>query len=355
MGSIGSGIDPTKLALGVEVNKNNGSVDIGKMVAGGVDFVLARASDGYQLDTTGGQYDMGTYVDDQFSANVDKAYRAGVPLFAVHNFRPDTDIYQAGSPESDWQYKGFKHAMRNKVAGKSFHGIVLRLYDTGRDGYRESNVFVKGKLETFYAWILKDPQFSYQGTPVPILFMMPISLIEASTELVTWLASQGRSKDLVMVQPVPMSNTPATWDTLKNTHIPALNFPIPTPGHATWKMVQWAKRYTGMEGTQYPPALHFFNGTPTALVDWLRFTPAVITPEPPVSNLGVYASNVDDLRIRKTPDINGEVVGKLKEDERVEMLETKNVTDARGYVYTWGRHERGWTALSVTWNYMRKV
>jgi GH25 family lysozyme M1 (1,4-beta-N-acetylmuramidase) len=100
----------------------------------------------------------------------------------------------------------------------------------------------------------------------------------------------------------------------------------------------------GWEFWRYAPSLMLFDGNRKACWDYLDFKPAPVV----VKKL---ARAVGGMNIRSGPGTGFKSLGMLKAGETIEILETAE-TKSNGLVYVWGKHARGWTALSQVKRFM---
>jgi lysozyme len=249
-------------ALGVDVSHYNGSIDAARMRQGGVSFLIAKCGDGKQI-TPGSAYDVANYVDPRFSDNVQQAYDAGIPCGAYFYFQPG--VPQGKTAADDFQYQVLKYAMRNKVAGKSFHFLVIDIEEK-----TNTNTNTRDMIQTFADWIWKDAQFN----SVPLLFYTSVGYLNAYPALRDWLAYPADPKEMWYAQWVypatPKIQT--TWAELKSRYYPADTAKV--QNYAGWRFWQWASCFYKMEGTGNGEIdLNFYNGTVEQLYTWLKFAP----------------------------------------------------------------------------------
>lgn len=167
---------------GIDISAHNGDIDFGRLAAGGVDFVMMKATEGTN------------FKDVKFVDNYREARRAGLRVGAYHFFRFDSD--------SEMQALNFLHSVRNRhldmplavdieewgnpdglatskivaslrtmigMLEAAGYGVVLY---TNKDGYTR---FVKGNFDNYPLWICSfaDPpvagdwdiwQYSHRGS-----------------------------------------------------------------------------------------------------------------------------------------------------------------------------------------------
>jgi GH25 family lysozyme M1 (1,4-beta-N-acetylmuramidase) len=275
-----AGLDARALSLWSDVSHWQGALDVGKMVAGGLNGLMPKCSDGKQM-LAGNVYDMGNYVDDQLHANIQGCYDHQIPCLPYHYFQPT--LVQAGEPENDWQYKALKYAMRNLKPGVSFHGLVLDLEEHG-----ETDVNLKAKVQTFYAWLRKDPQFNQ----TPILFYTSVGYLNRYPALRDWLALESDPKLVWYAQWAYSAATRTSWSELKARWIQSLNMRV--SNFRDWKFVQWASSFYGMDGCgEGRIDLNFYHGSTSECYQWLNYQPGAVAPEhpqpeqPPVTDTAV--------------------------------------------------------------------
>lgn len=257
-------------SLGVDISHHNGVVNIKTMSANGVAFVIAKCGDGRQI-VEGNPYDVANYVDPRFSDNVQQAYDAGIPCGAYFYYRPD--VPQGKTAVDDFQYRVLKYALKNKVAGKSFHFLAIDIEEK-----TNTNTNTRDMLQTFAGWIWQDAQFAN----IPLLFYTSISYLNEYPAVRDWLSPQANPKEMWMAQWVdpayPKIRT--TWQELRQKYLPLDTAKPLTPGFANWRFWQWSSCYMGMEGAGSGEIdLNFYNGTTEQLYSWLKFTPRV-QPQP---------------------------------------------------------------------------
>jgi lysozyme len=100
--------------IGVDVSHWNGTIDWQILKEGGVEFVIAKASDGWRMrdehDNYGPVNDPASYVDRTFAYNRQGAWDIDVPFLAYHYFRPDMPLDEI-NPQADRQFSAFKYAL----------------------------------------------------------------------------------------------------------------------------------------------------------------------------------------------------------------------------------------------------
>jgi hypothetical protein len=333
-----SGLDASTLALGPDTSHWNGPITVASMLPH-ISYTKPKCADGAQM-YAGDPYDLGNFVDRQFHSVLDQSYRAGVACIPYFYFQ--SKLYQAGEPESDWQYKRLKYAFRNLVPLKSFHGLAIDLEEFG-----ETDTNLKRKVETFYAWLLDDPQFNQ----VKIEFYTSLGFLNAHPALRDWLSFNGASKDLWLAQwSISGNKIRTSWEELRTKHIPGVNMRVVTPGFAGWQYVQWSNAFYGMAGCGSGEIdLNFYHGTREQCWKSLGFTPAEIpTPPPPPATRKFKA--IGGMLIRAGAGHNQKAIGAVRAGEVIEISDTAE-TVYNGLTYIWGKHSRGWTALSQVRKY----
>jgi GH25 family lysozyme M1 (1,4-beta-N-acetylmuramidase) len=298
-----SGLDPSTLALWADCSHWNKKINVRQMVAGGLHGLMAKCSDGAQL-RAGAINDPSTRVDDTFSDNVQQAYDAGIPLIAYHYFQPGMIL--AAKPEDDRQFQALKYALKNKIAGKSYHAIAI---DVEEKGGAPHHTVYRDRLQTFYAWCLKE-------FDVPILFYTGVGFLAEFPAVRDWLAEKDNPKHLWLAQWVYTTKTRATWAQVK-AKIASLNYKVITPGFATWVFTQITAAFWGMDGCgEGEIDLNLYHGTPAECYAWLKYSgtaqpePEPETPEPAAAL--VLKVKGTRLRLRAKPGLSGAVVGWLE-------------------------------------------
>ena len=286
-------------ALGVDISSYCGELtndDFAALYAGGVRWVLARASSGWQ-QTPGDPFLPANYVDTQFSNYCQLSYNNDLMFFGYHY--PKFDVPQAGSASSDIGFLAFKYALQNKQPGVSFHGLEFDCEDESN-----TNTNTQIYLNTLYGWGLHDPQMNL----VPMLFYSSPGWFNKYPAVRDWVGPQVAANQKLVhlaqwIHPATPTTT-ITWQDLLNYYPSALYKPQ-APAFDIWTAVQWAENYTGMAGTHgHQFGLNFYKDTYAAMCKQFSYTPhgQVAPPTPPatVTLESLQAQQItDEARIAK--------------------------------------------------------
>jgi len=293
MGSI-SGLDPTKLALMVDISHWQGDVDIARMVREGhISAVSPKMSDGKQV-REGGAYELTNYIDDKFYGNVQKCYDAGVPCLPYHYVQPMFPDYTAQGV-LDWNWKVMQAAVKPLVAGKSYHALVLDVEEKNTTSPNAATV-VMGLLTR----MAEDAQMKQ----VPHLVYTSMSILDYYPTLRDQLSYKGADRNLWMAQWVYNTVTKTTWEGFWSEYVPKISMTVKTPGFANWRAVQWSSSFI-LPGCAGRCDVSSWSMTPAQLFDWLNFKPATVPVEPepeepdePTGDLAALTARVAALEER---------------------------------------------------------
>jgi hypothetical protein len=264
------------MCLGVDLSSYCGALtndDFSAMYAGGVRWVSARASSGWQ-QTPGDPYNPANYVDTQFTNYCQYSYNNDL-MFLPYHF-PKFDNPQAGTPDADNGYKALAYALKGKIPGKSYHGIAWDCEDKSN-----TNTNTKNYLNTLYGWALKDPQIN----TVPQLFYSSPGWFNQYPAVRDWIGSQVASQQkLCWLAQWIYNATPTTtitWEQLPG-YYPSDAYKPQPPAFDDYKLLQWAVNYIGMQGTHnHQIDLNFYHGTYAQMCDFFNYTPRT-APVPPI-------------------------------------------------------------------------
>jgi hypothetical protein len=280
-------------ALGVDISSYCGPLtdgDFAAMYAGGVRWVLARASSGWQ-QVAGDPFDPANYVDQQFSNYCQSAYNNDLMFFGYHF--PKFDVPQAGSASSDIGYLAFKYALKNKKAGVSFHGLEFDCEDQSN-----TNTNTKIYLNTLYGWFLHDPDVN----TVPLAFYSSPGWFGLYPAVLDWVGPQVTANQKLVhlaqwIHPATPTTT-ITWQDLLN-YYPGDAYKPQPPGWDDYLMVQWAENYIGMAGTHgHQIGLNLFHGDYPTMCQRFAYKPhstqvppVVVPPDVPPAEITLETLN----------------------------------------------------------------
>lgn len=283
MGTV-SGMDASKLALGIDISHYDGVVPASFLKR--FSFAWVKAADGDQL-RPGGPYDYSNYVDVSMHDNVQACWDADIPCGLYVYIVPSFTGYTMQSM-IDHHFSALKAATKGLVAGKSYHAIAL---DLEEEKVTQTDVnwmaIVKGLADK----IIKDPEYTAVQKVVIYsrigwLEQRPAVRDEVSNKNVLdkyhmWLAQWIYSPYGGVVQL-------AKFEDLIG-YINNINMRVLTPGYQTWDFVQWAGEGFKTPEVSFRLDLNFFRGDQAACWDWFGFKPrgVVVVPppeEPPVDD-----------------------------------------------------------------------
>jgi GH25 family lysozyme M1 (1,4-beta-N-acetylmuramidase) len=283
-GSV-SGLDPTTLALMIDISHWQGSVDIARMATeGDLAMVFPKASDGKQV-RPGGAYEVTNYIDDRLYENVQKCHDAGVPCGPYHYVQTMIEGYTVqGVIDQNW--KTMSAAFKPLVPGVSYHAIVLDVEEKNTTSVNGRDV-VQGLIKLIQA----DPKMSQ----VPLLIYSSVSVLEFYPALRDYLSNKDAKFNLWLAQWALNKTTTCTWEYLKTTVLPTLNMKVLTPGYAAWKAVQFSSSYI-LPGGSGRTDLNLGNVSKSAWWTWLNYNQIVIPPPPPPVTGEITRAEFDALK-----------------------------------------------------------
>jgi GH25 family lysozyme M1 (1,4-beta-N-acetylmuramidase) len=268
-GSV-SGLDPTTLALMIDISHWQGDVDVAKMVKeGNLAMVFPKASDGKQV-RSGGAYEITNYIDDKLYQNVQRCYDAKVPCGPYHYVQPMLDQYTVQGV-IDWNWKVIQAAFAPLKPKVSYHAIVL-------DFEEKNTTSVNGR--DVMMGLIKLIQAHPQMSQVPLIIYTSISVLEFYPALRDALSYKDAGYNLWLAQWVLNKTTTCTWEQLKTLHLPTINMKVLTPGYAAWKAVQFSSSFI-LPGGNGRTDLSLANVSKAKWLEWLKFTDVTQPPEPP--------------------------------------------------------------------------
>jgi GH25 family lysozyme M1 (1,4-beta-N-acetylmuramidase) len=274
-----SGLDPTKLALMIDISHWQGDVDIARMVSeGSVTAGIVKASDGKQVQD-GDPYNKLNYVDDWLYRNVQKCYDAKVPCIPYHYVQPLLEGYTAQGV-ADWNMETLHAALDPLVPKASYHAICLDVEEKKNTDTNGSDVVLK-----MMDAIEHDPKFSQ----VPLILYSSMSVLNYFTKLREQVSFQGANRNLWMAQWVWNTTTNCTWEYFWNTVVPKVSMKVLTPGWAGWWGIQWSASMILPGGTGRTD-VSFASRTPEALRQWLGYTSPTPPGPGPDPDPGVYVT-----------------------------------------------------------------
>lgn len=261
-----SGLDQTKLAIGIDTSHWNGKLS--PALVAGADVVLPKLSDGYQV-RTGAWDDLGNYKDDQVDATIQTCYDVHRPCIPYHfvqwNYTSDQWMIDK---IIDWQYKIIENALAGKIPHKSYHGLSLDCETLGCTDTNYRNI-VAGLYDRLMTSPLLDG--------MPLLIYTSNYIMSQYPAFQYWIAAPGTNRLLWLAQWIYTAKWTGTWDQFKALILPNINMRVVTP--TSWAAVQYSAT-CAPEG--YTVDLNAFSRTRENLYDVLGFETTTPPPPPPV-------------------------------------------------------------------------
>lgn len=300
-----SGLDATQLALMVDISHWQGDVDVARMVRDGrVAMLIPKCSDGKQVQA-GDPYDKGSYVDDWFYRNVQKAYDAKIPCMPYHYVQLAIPDYTTEGL-ADWNYQVLKYALGKIAAKKSYHAICLDVEETNASDLSGSDVVLK-----LMDKIRSDPDLAQ----VPLVIYSSMSILNRYTRLREQLSYPGANQNLWMAQWVYNTPTTTTWDDFWKVYVPKVDMRVLTPGFANWWGVQWSSSFI-LPGGSGRTDVSFYRAPKASLYSWLGYAGAAEPEEPeeeePETGGGGDAEEQEFLEIRESLARIEKVLGEVR-------------------------------------------
>lgn len=267
-----SGLDPAKLALGVDISHWQGTVDFKTLRTDGkVSIVFPKASDGEQV-RAGGAYEWTNYVDDYLYKNVQGCYDQRIICAPYHYVQPHFAGYTVkGIADANWT--PIKTAMDPLTPGKSYHAFVLDVEEIGGSEPNRSTVVLD-----LIGRIRNDSKLG----KVPLLLYSSNSILTSYYPgLMNQVSYQGSKvvDGLWMAQWSYNTVTTTTWANFWSVYLPKVEMKVITPGYASWSFVQWSSSFV-LPGCAGRMDVNAFKGSEAQLDAWLKFERGVVPPPP---------------------------------------------------------------------------
>jgi GH25 family lysozyme M1 (1,4-beta-N-acetylmuramidase) len=266
-GSV-SGLDPTTLALMIDISHWQGDVDIQRMVTeGGIAMCFPKACDGKQVrvgDSTQVKY----YIDDTLYVNVQKCYDANIPCAPYIYVQPAIDNYTLKGV-IDWHWEVIQGAYGPLTPLVSYHAIMLDFEEATANNTNGRDV-IMGLIKLIRA----HPKFGQ----VPVILYSSNYILTIYPALKDEIANHDDDFNLLLAQWVLNTVTTCTWDELKDK-FKTINMKVITP-KSNWFGVQFSSAFI-LPGGKGRTDLIFYHGTKEKLYAWLKFTPKTTPPVEP--------------------------------------------------------------------------
>jgi GH25 family lysozyme M1 (1,4-beta-N-acetylmuramidase) len=263
--------------FGVDVSHWEGSINW-QAAAPGIGFAYFKCTDGVR------------FVDDQFDHNQRGCSDAGIPHAPYHYFQPSLDpVAQAN------------HFIN--TAGKRFKRYILDVEAAERD------LKITQKLHTFLDRVEK-----LTGSK-PSIYTSP-----------------GYWNDFIQPKP-PWAGE---YDLIV-AHYTCAHSPLLPIGWATYVIWQFSDNWN-FAGCEENADGNWFNGNLENCRAWFGNYCSVEPPQPPSTGGLKLHSLFDNLHIRQSPNMQSKILGKLAQNEVVEI-------EQLGGNDVWVRHGRGWSAV----------